>query len=101
LFTKAVNNNISNNIIIPNGTTTNYGIYLLHMFSQHPRAIFWSERNLIKPNEVALNSHNKFWFDCECGHTFDIQLNNVNSGRWCSYCSNKKLCEPNKNCKTK
>jgi hypothetical protein len=23
---------------------------------------------------------------------FDIQLNNINIGRWCSYCSNKKLC---------
>ena len=69
------------------------------MFSQHPKAIFWSDRNEKKPDEVSLNSHKKFWFDCECGHTFDIQLNNVNSGRWCSYCSNKKLCGQSKNCK--
>jgi very-short-patch-repair endonuclease len=75
-------------------------VYIYYiMFSQHPRAIFWSEKNLIKPDDVALNSHKKFWFDCECGHTFDIQLNNVNIGRWCSYCANKKLCEPSKNCK--
>jgi hypothetical protein len=47
------------------------------MFSQHPKALFWSDRNFVKPNEVALNSHKKFWFDCECGHAFDIQLNNV------------------------
>ena len=69
------------------------------MFSEHPKSIFWSDRNEKKSNEVALNSHKKFWFDCECGHTFNIQLNNVNSGRWCSYCSNKKLCEQSKNCK--
>jgi very-short-patch-repair endonuclease len=69
------------------------------MFSEHPKSKFWSERNLVKPNEVALNSHKKFWFDCECGHTFDIQLNNVNIGRWCPYCANKKLCEQSKNCK--
>ena len=69
------------------------------MFSQHPKAIFWSDRNEKKPDEVSLNSHKKFWFDFECGHTFDIQLNNVNSGRWCSYCSNKKLCGQSKNCK--
>ena len=69
------------------------------MFSQHPKALFWSNRNEKKPSEVALNSHKKFWFDCECGHEFDIQLNNVNIGRWCPYCSNKKLCSKDKNCK--
>jgi len=69
------------------------------MFSENPKSKFWSERNEKKPNEVALNSHKKFWFDCECGHQFDIQLNNVNIGRWCPYCSNKKLCELNRNCK--
>jgi very-short-patch-repair endonuclease len=69
------------------------------MFSQHPKSKFWSDRNEKKPDEVALNSHKKFWFDCECGHTFDIQLNNVNVGKWCPYCSNKKLCELNRNCK--
>ena len=72
------------------------------MFSQHPRAIFWSERNLIKPNEVALNSHKKFWFDCECGHTFESSLLNINqANNWCPYCSNpsQKLCD-NDNCKS-
>ena len=68
-------------------------------FDSHPKSKFWSDRNLIKANEVALNSHKKFWFDCECGHQFDIQLNNVNVGRWCSYCANKKLCSKDKNCK--
>lgn len=71
------------------------------MFSQHPRAIFWSERNLVKPNEVALNSHKKFWFDCKCGHTFESSLLNINqANNWCGFCSNppKKLCE-NDNCK--
>ena len=68
-------------------------------FDSHTKSKFWSDRNLIKPNEVALNSHKKFWFDCECGHPFIIQLNNVNVGRWCSYCANKNLCNKDKNCK--
>jgi very-short-patch-repair endonuclease len=71
------------------------------MFSQHPKCKFWSERNLVKPNEVALNSHKKFWFDCECGHQFESSLLNINQGNnWCGFCSNppKKLCEDN-NCK--
>jgi len=66
------------------------------MFSQHPKSKFWSSRNSLKPNEVALNSHKKIWFDCgECGHEFDSSLLNINqANNWCPYCSNppKKLC---------
>lgn len=63
------------------------------MFSEHSKSKFWSKKNEKSPNQVALNSHKKFWFDCECGHDFEIALNNINIlNRWCSYCSNKKLC---------
>jgi very-short-patch-repair endonuclease len=71
------------------------------MFSEHPKSIFWSNRNEKKPNEVALNSHKKFWFNCECGHEFESNLININqSNNWCGFCSNppKKLCD-NENCK--
>lgn len=62
-------------------------------FDSHPKSKFWSDRNLIKPNEVALNSHKKFWFDCECGHPFESSLLNINKGNnWCPYCYNRKLC---------
>ena len=71
------------------------------MFSEHPKSKFWSKRNEKNPNEVSLNSHKKFWFDCECGHQFDNQLNNINIlNRWCPYCANKKMCELNRNCKS-
>jgi very-short-patch-repair endonuclease len=69
-------------------------------FDSHPRAKNWSARNICGPNEVALNSHKKFWFDCECGHPFDCSLLNINKGNnWCGYCSNppKKLCD-DENC---
>jgi hypothetical protein len=68
------------------------------MFSQHPKSKFWSERNEKKPNEVALNSHKKFWFDCECGHKFESSLLNINqANNWCPYCSKppQKLCDNN------
>ena len=68
------------------------------MFSEHPKSKFWSLKNEKKPNELKLNSHKKFLFDCECGHDFDIQLNYVNSGKWCGYCANKKICDKSKNC---
>jgi very-short-patch-repair endonuclease len=66
------------------------------MFSQHPKSRFWSDRNEKKPEEVALNSHKKFWFDCECGHIFESSLLNINqANNWCPYCSNKKICKNN------
>ena len=70
-------------------------------FDKHPKSLFWSKRNEKKPNEVALNSHKKFWFDCNCGHQFDSTLLNINHGNnWCGYCSSppKKLCD-NELCK--
>ena len=71
------------------------------MFDKHPKSLFWSERNEKKPSEVALNSHKKFWFNCDCGHQFESTLLNINLGNnWCGYCSNppKNLCN-NENCK--
>lgn len=63
------------------------------MFAEHPKSKYWSNKNTVKPNEVTLNSHKKFWFDCECGHTFESNLLNINKGNnWCPYCYNRKLC---------
>ena len=40
-------------------------------FASHEKAQFWSDKNELNPNEVALNSNKKFWFNCNCGHTFN------------------------------
>jgi hypothetical protein len=38
-----------------------------------------------KSNEIPLNTHEKFWFDCDkCGQQFYIQLNNINSITACN-----------------
>lgn len=51
----------------------------------------------MKPREVAIKSHKKYWFDCEtCNHDFEAILSDVTQNNsWCSYCSNppKKLCD--------
>lgn len=63
-------------------------------FDSHPKSKYWSNKNIVKPNEVSLNSHKKFWFDCECGHDFECSLLNINqSNNWCPYCYNRKLCQ--------
>lgn len=69
-------------------------------FASHPKAIYWSKRNVGNPEDYALNSHKKCWFDCvKCGHEFNITLNNVNSSdSWCPYCANKKICGKCKSC---
>ena len=73
----------------------------MSMFSQHPKSAFWSSKNTKTPNEVALNSHKKFWFDCnKCGHSFETRLKIITRfNSWCPYCSNQKLCEDNE-CKS-
>ena len=53
-----------------------------------------SEKNKLKPKDVSLCSNKKFWFNCDkCSHSFNIRLDSVNNGIWCSYCANKKLCD--------
>jgi very-short-patch-repair endonuclease len=70
-------------------------------FASHPKSIYWSSRNEDKPDMCALNSHTKYWFDCDkCCHDFEQDLNHINIwNRWCPYCSNQKLCD-NNNCNT-
>jgi very-short-patch-repair endonuclease len=70
-------------------------------FASHEKSQFWSSKNDdITPRQVFKSSNNKYWFDCTvCKHSFNTQLNNVMAGRWCSYCSNQKLCD-NVDCNT-
>jgi very-short-patch-repair endonuclease len=67
-------------------------------FASHIKAKLWSPKNIGLPSDYALNSHKKCWFDCDCGHAFESTLLNINqSGNWCPYCYNRKLCG---NCST-
>jgi very-short-patch-repair endonuclease len=64
-------------------------------FASHPKSTCWSSRNEGSPEDYALNSHKKCWFDCECGHEFEMRLKDINLGlSWCPYCAvpTKKLC---------
>ena len=68
-------------------------------FASHPRAKYWSDRNKILPEDVALNTHKKYWFNCDkCEHEFEAVPNNIFcNNTWCPYCYNRKLCKDN-NC---
>ena len=63
-------------------------------FASHEKSAFWSSKNEKKPEEVYKSSSKKYWFLCnECKHQFEGSLSDINTGCWCPYCSNKKLCE--------
>lgn len=67
-------------------------------FASHEKSIYWSKKNLENPRNVFLNSNKKFYFECNCGHTFETNLGNINiSNNWCPYCCNPplKLCQNN------
>jgi len=63
-------------------------------FASHEKAKFWSSINELKPEEVFLNSHKSYWFDCQqCNHSYESILNNINSNNsGCPYCYNRKIC---------
>src|SRR5665647_197100 len=63
-------------------------------FAFHPMSAQWSNKNDVKPENIAICSGKKFWFFCEtCNHSFDCALNNINKGHNCPYCHNQRLCE--------
>ena len=72
-------------------------------FESHEKSKNWSKKNGdIVPRQVFKSANTKYWFECDkCNHSFDMKLNAVTNGGWCSYCSvpPKKLCE-NMNCDT-
>lgn len=61
-------------------------------FASSEKIKFWSKNNTLKPRDVFMYAHKKILFNCSCGHEFESSLCNVSSGKWCGYCSNRKLC---------
>lgn len=61
-------------------------------FMSHPQSKFWSKKNgNITPRNVFLNSHSKYWFDCnKCKNSFEKKLDKINThNQWCPFCVNK------------
>jgi len=68
-------------------------------FASHPRAVYWSTKNILKPREVAKCDNKKYYFNCnECKHELYIVLNGLKGDKWCKYCTNQSLCN-NNDCK--
>ena len=65
-------------------------------FASHPKSLYWHPTK--NENEMSRNvfrkTHKAFWFNCEtCKHDFIMSIYTVTSGKWCPFCSSKKLCE--------
>jgi very-short-patch-repair endonuclease len=66
--------------------------------SNEEKALYWSEKNIVRPRQVFKFANTKYLFDCDtCCHQFEMGLNSITAGQWCQYCSNKLLCE-NEDC---
>lgn len=58
-------------------------------FASSDKAIFWSNKNELKPRNKFKKCNTKFIFNCEYNHEFEATLNNISSGKWCPFCINK------------
>ena len=67
-------------------------------FASNEKAKYWSNKNELKPRQVFKSSGKKYLFNCDCEHQFEISLNNIFGGQWCSYCCipTQKLCNKEK-----
>jgi very-short-patch-repair endonuclease len=62
-------------------------------FASHEKSKYWSNQNTEQPRDVFKRSKKIYWFNCDCGHTFESVLSNITcGGNWCPYCANQKLC---------
>ncbi len=61
-------------------------------FSEYEKSIYLSTSNDIVANKIPYNSNKYYDFDCVCGHTINLRINNVVRGTWCAFCPGKKLC---------
>lgn len=69
-------------------------------FSEPEKIDCWSDKNSLKPHQVAKKSNKKFKFDCKCGKEFCSSLNNISAGKWCPHCARLKymeVCDTSKN----
>ena len=50
-------------------------------FASNEKAIYWSDKNEVKPRGVFKNSDKKYYFECDCGHSFDCSLGNISNNK--------------------
>lgn len=62
--------------------------------ASHDVAKFWDfEKNDRVPRDVFASSNKKYWFKCDkCSHSFGAPPCDIIRGRFCPFCSNRKLC---------
>jgi very-short-patch-repair endonuclease len=64
-------------------------------FASHEKSKEFSKKNNLNPRFIFKGSSTKYIFTCnKCHHEYNTIIGNES---WCSFCSNKKLCETN-NC---
>jgi very-short-patch-repair endonuclease len=59
-------------------------------FAGHPKSIYWSDKNLLKPRDVFRAVADSYIFNCiNCGNEYTTRLDTISRGSWCSCTMNK------------
>jgi very-short-patch-repair endonuclease len=62
-------------------------------FASHEKSKYWSPDNVFKSREIFKGTREKYLFDCECNHQFEMIIANITSlNEWCAFCAGKVLC---------
>ena len=70
--------------------TLNCNYCLNKTFHNNFKALYWSDKNKLKPYEVFKSTSTKYWFNCDkCNNIFESKLSHVTNGSWCPNCTNK------------
>jgi very-short-patch-repair endonuclease len=73
----------------------NCKICFTNSFASQEKSNFWSDKNVgIKPRNILLGVHGKYWFDCpNCKHPFQQYISVIRRGSFCNFCSGKVICK--------
>ena len=61
----------------------------------------WSDINDVRPHEVSMFNDRKVWFTCQnpyCRHDFLARVAHISMGKWCPFCSNRRMCDDARDC---
>ena len=62
-------------------------------FVNHPKAIYWSDKNEKTPIQVYKESAEEYIFNCNvCHHEFTRRLTELKHNCWCPFCSHHQIC---------
>jgi len=67
---------------------------LIDLYKDNALELYWSDKNIVNPWEIASQSNIKVWIKCQekdYHDDYEISCNNFYAGKRCSYCGNHQV----------